>query len=87
MNRTKTKELIMNDTANPEQSGSVELLAELRAAVGTFPPTAEQMERNKARKSDLDFQAMKRRADRREHHLAEPKEKVRQKLRGAIDYE
>ncbi len=77
----------MSDTPNQNQSGSVDLLAQLRAAVGTFPPTAEQLERNKARKTELDFQAMKRHADRRERRLAELKETARRKLQGGTGYE
>jgi hypothetical protein len=85
----------MSDTPNQEQSGSVDPLAQLvvdelrksgtRAWVG-FPPP-EEMERLRAEKAERDFQAMKRRADRRERRLAELKEKVRRKLRGEIDHE
>ena len=87
---TKTKELKMSDTLNQSQSGSVDPLAQAvvdaarksgaRAWLG-FPP-AEEMEKFRAEKAERDFQAMKRRVDRRERHLAELKERVRRKIRG-----
>jgi hypothetical protein len=64
----------MSDTPNQNASGSADpFVAELQAVVGAFPPSAEQMERNKARKAERDFQAMKRRADARERRREEMK--------------
>jgi hypothetical protein len=83
------KDFSMNqNTDRKDTSGPTDpLLVALQAVVGTYPPNAEQAEKNKARKAELDFQLMKRRADRRERRLAELKEKARQKLRGGIDHE
>ena len=69
----------MSETPNQNPSGSADpFVAELQVILGTYPPTAEEIEKNKARKADIDFQAMKHRADARERR----REKMK---RGAME--
>lgn len=76
----------MLNTENHTTSDSVDpLVAELQAVVGTFPPTAEQIAKNKARKTELEFQALKSRLENQDRKMAALKEAVRRKLKGASD--
>ena len=76
----------IEETQNP--SGSVDpFVAELQAKFGSFPPTAEQTEKNKARKDELEFATMKNRADARDRHHEALKERAKRILRGDTDYE
>ena len=73
----------MSDTANQNQSGSVDpFAAELRAATGQWPPTAEQIEKNKTRKAELEFQSTKRRLENQDRRMAALKDAARRTLRG-----
>ena len=84
----------MNDTQNQNQSGSVDLLAQLvvdearksgaRAWLG-FPPP-EEMEKLRAEKAERDFQLMKKRDAARERHREEMKQAVIRNIRGETDY-
>lgn len=69
-------------------SGTVDTFAaELRAITGTYPPTAEQMERFKAEKAELKFAEERNRIIRRERHMANLQEGARRTLRGDMDDE
>lgn len=69
-------------------SGSVDTFAaELRAVIGSWPPTAEAMERFKAKKAELKSAEERNRIIRRERHMANLKEGARRTLRGDVDDE
>ena len=69
-------------------SGSADPFAsELRAVVGSWPPTAEAMERFKADKAELEFQSAKRRLENQDRRMAALKEAAPRTLRGEIDDE
>jgi hypothetical protein len=85
---TKTKELNMKDTPNETDSGAVDpFFAELRAVVGSWPPTAEEMERLKAERAELEFQSTKRRLENQDRKMVALKQATRRKLKVEISDE
>ena len=75
-------------TEDQNPTSSVDpLVAELQAKFGSFPPTAERMEKSKARKAELEFASMKNRADAKERHREMLKERARRIIRGDTDDE
>jgi hypothetical protein len=75
----------MKQITETQATGSLQ--AQLRAVIGSWPPTPEQIEKNKAEKAELDFVAMKNRIIGRERRLEHLKERARRKLRGEFDDE
>lgn len=61
--------------------------AKLRAVLGSWPPTAEAVERFKADKAELKAAEERNRIIRRERHMANLKERARRTLRGDVDDE
>jgi hypothetical protein len=78
---------------NQNETGSVDPLAQLvmdelrKSGIKVGFPTPEEMERLRAERAEGEFEAIKRRADRRERRLAELKENFRRKIRGETDHE
>ena len=62
-------------------SGSVDPLAQICAALGHWPPTAEEIEKNRARKAEIEFQSQKRRLENQDRKRAEMKERAREVIR------
>ena len=78
----------MNSQNNQTDSGSVDTFAaELRAVVGSWPPTAEAMKRFQADKAELEFQSKKRRIENHDRRMANLKERTKRALRGDVDDE
>ena len=65
---------------NQNQSGSVDPLAQIRST------TAEEMEKNKTRKAELEFRLAKRQVENQKRKMAELKEAVIRNIRGEVDY-
>ena len=85
---TKTKELNMSDTPKQNASGSTApFAAELRAVLGSWPATAEAVERFKAEKAELKSAEERNRIIRRERHMANLTERAKRVLRGDVDDE
>jgi len=69
-------------------SGSVDTFAaELRAVVGSWPPTAEAIARFKADKAESKSAEERNRIIRRERHMANLTERAKRILRGDVDDE
>jgi hypothetical protein len=77
------------DTQNKQTaSGSVDTFAaELRAVLGSWPPTAEAVERFKADKAEAEFQSTKRRLENQDRKMANLTERAKRVLRGDVDDE
>jgi hypothetical protein len=82
------REYSMNTQNNQTDSASADpFAAKLRAVLGSWPPTAEAIERFKAEKAELEFQSTKRRIENQDRRMAALKEGARRTLRGDIDYD
>ena len=75
-------------TETQNDSGSVDTFtAELRAVLGSWPPTAEAMERFKTEKAELKSAEERNRIIRWERHMANLTERAKRVLRGDVDDE
>ena len=66
-------------------SGSVSPLLEQLRALGTWPPTPEQIAKFKAEKVEAEFQAMKRRFEYQDRKLMAIKRRAREAMQGNRD--
>lgn len=68
---------------NKNTSGSVDLFAaELQAVMGTYPPTAEQVEEFKTRKAELASCTERARIEKRDRKMADLKQGAMKVMRG-----
>ena len=75
----------MSETKIQTPNGSADTFAaKLRAVIGSWPPTAEAIERFKAEKAELELQSTKRRIENQDRRMASLKEGARRTLRGDI---
>jgi hypothetical protein len=78
----------MDSQNNQTASATVNTFAdELRAVLGSWPPTAEAMERFKADKAEAEFQSTKRRLESQDRKMANLTERAKRVLRGDVDDE
>jgi len=78
----------MDSQNNQTASATVNTFAtELRAVLGSWPPTAEAMERFKTEKAELKSAEERNRIIRRERHMANLTERAKRVLRGDVDDE
>ena len=78
----------MDSQNNQTASATVNTFAaELRAVLGSWPPTAEAAERFKAEKAELKSAEERNRIIRRERHMANLTERAKRILRGDVDDE
>ena len=71
----------MNTIIKPiNASGSLDLLAQLKAITGTWPPSAKAQEKFKAEKAESNYQSEKHAFECREIRMAKLNERARQAI-------
>ena len=69
-------------------TGSVDTFAaELRAVIGSWPPTSESMERLKTEKAELEYRATRARLERHDRKMAALKLAAKKVISGEVVYE